>query len=113
MRIILFSFTLLILGCSNNQIPYKKAEIDYYIEFANSGDTGYFEEEKSVGIWRLKYIGLPTTPYEQLKSLLNKRAYELCKNGYSSSNYIQTGSVVAHREPSINRYVEAVIKCNA
>ena len=113
MRISIFIIILFIFSCSSNHLAYKKADIDTYIEFVYGGDVGYFEEKIKFDIWLVKYIGLPNTPYEQLESLLKQRSTELCKNGFHLSNYKETGSVVAHRTPVINRYVEAVIKCNA
>jgi len=112
MRISLFIIISFNFSCSSNHIAYKKADIDSYIEFANVGDVGYFEEKIELNAWRIKYIGLPSSLYKQLESLLKKRSTELCKNGFHLSNYIETGSVVAHRTPVINRYVEAVIKCS-
>ena len=113
MRIFLYTFILFSFSCSSNYIPYKKVDIDSYIEFSNAGDVGYFEEQIELNIWRVKYIGLPNSPYSELKSLLSQRSAELCNNnGFQLSNYIETGSVVAHRTPAINRYVKAVIKCS-
>ena len=74
---------LLLSGCSST--PYKKADLSMY-----AGRTGYLEKEISPQKYILEYSHIGGYDYDLNKNIgfWEKRALELCPNGYSGEHNV-------------------------
>ena len=115
MHIKIFKLIVFVVLCVSNfaiaDVSYRKAKLDNFIEFAGEGDFGFIDAKLGDDRWKIKYIGVESSDYSELKILLERRASELCLSGFKIISYTESGSVVAHRNPTTNKFVEAEVLC--
>ncbi|MBQ4859247.1 hypothetical protein [Pseudoalteromonas sp. MMG007] len=91
--------SLLSLNVLAKELLYKKADLDNFIEFATGDDVGYLGEKIDNQTWRVKYVGMDNTSFDELNALILKRISELCTNGFAVMDSMENASIVAHRKP--------------
>jgi hypothetical protein len=111
MKLVLL-LSLLSLNSFATELPYKKADLDNFIEFATGDDVGYLDQKIDNQTWRVKYIGMANTSFSELNALILKRISKLCTNGFVVMDSMESASIVAHRKPIEKRYIEVKVKCN-